>query len=155
MQAADAWPCTCSLKMDNILLDRPFTLGSSPWQGVAKVADLGLSRPVDAMTGLVQYSGGTLPYMAPELFDGSPASQAVDVYAFGMLMWELFHLQQAHGELPDAALIAAMAGGGLLPGCSSAVEPEYRAIMLACLESDPFQRPSVAVLQRAIEMLLL
>ena len=144
-----------SVKMDNILLDRPLTLGSSPWQGVAKVADLGLSTLVDAMTGLAHCTGGTTPYMAPELFDGSPASQAVDVYAFGMLMWELFHLQLAHGGLPDAVLKAAMAGGGLLPRCSSAVEPDYRAVMVACWESDPFQRPSMAVLERALEALML
>lgn len=139
-----------------MLLTAPLPLDGSRWQGVAKVADLGFSRPVDPLTGLVPMKdAGTLPYMAPELLDASPGfvTKAIDVYAFGMLMWELFHLRLAFEAVPDDVFRAAMAEGGLRPLCSAAMEPGYKAIMLACMETDPLARPSMAMLEHYLELL--
>ena len=35
-------------------------------------------------------TAGTPNYMAPELLGDAPFSKAVDVYAFGVVLWELF-----------------------------------------------------------------
>ena len=35
--------------------------------------------------------GGTLPYMAPELFSGAPADRKTDLYGLGALLWEAVH----------------------------------------------------------------
>jgi len=65
------------LKPDNVLL----TL-----QGIPKLADFGLAKVVRA--GLMNASGeplcGTPHFMAPELYNGAPASPATDVYALGV-----------------------------------------------------------------------
>ncbi|MFM7162902.1 MAG: serine/threonine-protein kinase, partial [Planctomycetaceae bacterium] len=65
------------LKPDNVLL----TL-----QGVPKIADFGLAKVVRA--GLMNASGeplcGTPHFMAPELYNGAPATPATDVYALGV-----------------------------------------------------------------------
>ena len=52
----------------------------------AVITDFGLARRVDATTGIV---GGTRDYMAPELFKGEKPSVASDIYALGVLLWEL------------------------------------------------------------------
>ena len=78
--------------------------------GVVKVTDFGLVRPVtldeetvkqnlaklsmsfdaDLAASVTQGSAaGTMPYMAPELWEGE-ASPAVDIYAFGVTLCELF-----------------------------------------------------------------
>lgn len=69
------------LKPDNVLMTH---------QGVPKVADFGLANRVrmdgaDAVSDLV----GTPAYMAPELFQGSPASPTSDVYALGVCYYEM------------------------------------------------------------------
>ena len=124
----------CSLKADNVLLDSCLSVCDTQWRGAAKIADLGLSTVVDPYTGLVaeKMSCGTLPYMAPELFQGGLVSQAIDAYAFGMLMWELFHQKQPHKAMSLLHVKAAMTFGSMLPRCSLAMEPEYKGIMLAC-----------------------
>ncbi len=38
-------------------------------------------------------TAGTPNYMAPELLEDRPFSKAVDVYAFGMVLWEMFARQ--------------------------------------------------------------
>ncbi len=53
-----------------------------------KVLDFGLSSTrTDVSDGGVS---GTLAYMAPELMQGAPASEQSDLYAVGMIAFELF-----------------------------------------------------------------
>ena len=69
------------LKPSNVMIDG---------RGRARIMDFGLS----ALAGDYAVAGGlvagTPAYMAPEQFDGAPPSFAADVYALGLIGWELF-----------------------------------------------------------------
>lgn len=62
------------LKSHNVLIDE---------RGEAKLCDFGLVNTREA-------TAGTPNYMAPELFQGKPFSAAVDVFAFGVLLNEMW-----------------------------------------------------------------
>ena len=62
------------LKPDNILLTH---------HGVPKIADFGLAKRVASEGETGYHLVGTPHFMAPELFDGCPATAASDVYALG------------------------------------------------------------------------
>ena len=69
----------CDLHSGNVLY------GDCP-----RIADFGLSKVANSSAGCMQKgSYGVIPYMAPELFRGQPHSKATDVYAFGIIMWEI------------------------------------------------------------------
>jgi predicted ATPase len=53
--------------------------------GVARVTDFGLSVPRDEARGTV----GTFAYLAPEVLVGKPASEPADLYAVGIIAYEL------------------------------------------------------------------
>lgn len=78
------------LKPDNIGFDV---------RGDVKLFDFGLSRevhPEDKMADdLYRLSGntGSLRYMAPEVAKEQPYNETVDVYSFGILMWQMFALE--------------------------------------------------------------
>ena len=79
------------LKPANVLVDK---------QGNVKVVDFGLSVARDqASEG---ETSGTLAYIAPEVVRGHPASEASDLYAIGVLAYELiigrhpFHLDNPY-----------------------------------------------------------
>src|SRR5205807_2344177 len=59
--------------------------------GRAKLMDFGISAKSDGphltQTGALI---GTLPYLAPEQIRGEKAGKSVDIYAFGILLFELF-----------------------------------------------------------------
>jgi serine/threonine protein kinase len=79
----------CDVKLDNVLLK------SSPAQPrgyIAKLGDFGLAKVLGAADATVNVCGaGTVNHLAPELFvAGSRVSPAVDAYAFGVLLWELY-----------------------------------------------------------------
>jgi formylglycine-generating enzyme required for sulfatase activity len=69
------------IKPGNLLLDG---------RGRVQVVDFGIAKAADS--GRATKTGtalGTLAYMAPELFDGAAASPQSDLYALGLVGWEL------------------------------------------------------------------
>ena len=54
--------------------------------GMARVTDFGLSVPRDEARGTV----GTFAYLAPEVLVGKPAGEPADLYAVGIIAYELF-----------------------------------------------------------------
>ncbi len=84
------------VKPENVLLDRPE--GST--DVVVKVSDFGIARLVDSprLTGTFNYIG-TPHYCAPEIANGASATPAVDVFAAGVMLYEL-----VAGSTPFAGL---------------------------------------------------
>jgi eukaryotic-like serine/threonine-protein kinase len=64
-------------------------------EGVAKLMDFGLAWALDAQIDPDDTFVGTLFYVAPEQAMGQPVTPAADLYALGVLLYEL-----ATGELP-------------------------------------------------------
>lgn len=67
------------LKTPNILLDK---------MNVARICDFGLSRTIEAHEKLTK-SVGTPQWMAPELVKNQDYNEKVDVYAYGVILWEI------------------------------------------------------------------
>jgi hypothetical protein len=83
---SEAWKSSCThhssrSAIEELLLN--FTLIGTLQQlsanGTVKIGDFGLSQRL----GEIKNIGGTLNYMAPEVFDGN-VSEKTDVYAFGL-----------------------------------------------------------------------
>src|SRR2546427_3127144 len=131
------------LKPSNIMIDG---------RGRAKITDFGLAVGVDDDKGGAEVSG-TPAYMAPEQLSGKGASIQSDIYALGLVLYEIFT-----GRKPfEAATLAdwrrrhsedqPTAPSTVTPGLDPAVE----RVILRCLEKDPKARPrSVAALAAAL-----
>ena len=119
--------------------------------GNLKLMDFGLTRPVSAETD--GRATGTPSYMAPEQVQGGPVDQRSDIYAIGLVLFELFT-----GSAPfslDTPVAVALKHVQDLPPNPQDMErsiPDHvsRAI-LRCLEKDPAKRfQSVDELQAAL-----
>ena len=59
---------------------------------------------------------GTYPYMAPELLNGTTYNREVDVYAFGVVMWECMTREEPfRGQNPFQIVAQLMNGRDVQP----------------------------------------
>ncbi|MCI22243.1 kinase family protein, partial [Trifolium medium] len=70
------------------------------------IGDLGLSK-VKQNTLVSGGVRGTLPWMAPELLSGKShmVSEKIDVYSFGIVMWELLTGDEPYADMHCASII--------------------------------------------------
>jgi serine/threonine protein phosphatase PrpC len=64
-----------------------------------RILDLGVALSAGIGNLPVMTNPGTPTYMAPELFDGSSASNASDIYAAGVVLYHLLTRRYPHGEI--------------------------------------------------------
>jgi hypothetical protein len=123
------------LKPANVLVDG---------RGHVKLADFGLAAAMEDVEDADARSG-TPAYMAPEQVVGHEVTVRSDVYALGLVLYELFTGQVARPARDLAE--AARRGGTPTPPASSHVpglDPAIDRAIERCLEADPALRPSTA-----------
>ncbi|CAL0325678.1 unnamed protein product [Lupinus luteus] len=126
------------LKSDNLLVNL-----RDPHRQICKVGDLGLSK-VKRQTLISGGVRGTLPWMAPELLNGSSSlvSEKVDVFSFGIVMWELLTGQEPYTDLHYGAIIGGIVSNTLRPPVPESCDQEWRLLMERCWSAEPSKRPS-------------
>lgn len=94
-----------------------------------QVCDFGISKMKDATAAAstTRLQPGTPAYMAPEQFEGVPVSEKVDVFAFGVLLWECMARQQPWKDLSAMQIIYAVG----LQVCACMQQPHCYSISLA------------------------
>jgi serine/threonine protein kinase len=97
-------------------------------EGVVKVVDFGIARIIDAAKTQTGVMLGTLSYMSPELVRGRRADQRCDVWALGVVMYELLTYRRPFdGENHAAVLMSILQQEPrpiqeFLPECPPALE---------------------------------
>ncbi|WP_051732207.1 Stk1 family PASTA domain-containing Ser/Thr kinase [Kitasatospora phosalacinea] len=121
--------------------------------GMVKVADFGLVRVLagtDSAATSATETGqllGTVSYLAPEQIRQEPTDQRVDVYAAGILLYEMLTGVKPHtGEHAAQVMYRHLHEDVPAPSLTApAVGPELDAIVAAATARDPQDRPWDAV----------
>jgi hypothetical protein len=125
----------CDVKPANLMVSRD--------SGILKVLDFGVAGKVE--TAGLDRSGmlmGTPNYMSPEQVVGQPADQRSDVFAVGLVLYELVSYRQAFtGDSQQAILLKVLHESpeplaSLVPG----LDPALPAIVNRALEKSPDAR---------------
>ena len=123
------------LKPANIMLDG---------RGQAVITDFGLAGIADDIRG-PEVRSGTPAYMAPEQLAGKEVSTLSDIYALGLVLYEVFTGKRAFAEKPAGS----RGSGDNTPSRPSSVvkdlDPIIEKVILRCLEEVPTSRPPNAL----------
>lgn len=123
------------IKPQNVLLDVE--------SGRALVTDFGIARTAEGgsltATGMVV---GTPAYLSPEQVTGEPSDHRADIYALGVMMYEMLAGQPPFtGATPTAVLMKRLGGAPPpLKGIRSEVPLALEELVDACLATDPNER---------------
>jgi serine/threonine protein kinase len=111
-----------------------------------KVVDFGISKAIGRETGepLTQPASvvGSLYHMAPEQMRGGPVDARTDVWALGLLLYEMLSGRKPFGNQAWPAVAAQVLSdaGPLLPMPIDGVSDELSAVVQKCLSRAPQQR---------------
>lgn len=142
------------LRSPNILVA---SLSDNDNEVAVKVADFGMS-----VIHSPELLGGDFNecWTAPEIFKGEKATLQVDVYSYGIILWELLQL-----GFPFAEFSSTFAGkprldfleaviGGLRPSIPSGCPKKYGNLINACWALSPHDRPTFAAIIDRLQIML-
>lgn len=143
----------CDLKSNNILVDLHYR---------TKICDFNMSRLLEECTGTASVSLQNPRWISPEVLDGEEYSKSSDVYAFGVIMWEVLT-----GRIPwletNFAEIVSLVRDGARPqipnfwdvqdgkGAELIAFEEYVQLMTECWAQNPYERPSFGDIIRELK----
>ena len=117
---------------------------------VAKLCDVGLARNAglgDASRAAMTAGCGTPQWMPPEVLQAEPYDAAADVYALGIVLWEVATRRCPYDDSPDLAGVALamrVVRDGLRPSIPEGSDRGLMGLAKACWASDAAARPSAA-----------
>ena len=124
------------LKPANIMLDG---------RGQVVITDFGLAGLADDIRGN-EIRSGTPAYMSPEQLSGKEVSPRSDIYALGLVLYEVFTGKRAFAEMLAGGVHTH---GSHTPSRPSSVvkdlDPIVEKVILRCLEAEPTARPATAL----------
>lgn len=129
------------LKPENILLPR------KPQGSLVKIVDFGIARVLDApRITTTRHVMGTPQYIAPEQARGEPVDWRADIYALGILLYEMLTgelpfagqdpdtLLRQHISAPPPPLVTRLRAARAIPG-------SLERLVMTCLAKDCLGRP--------------
>jgi len=130
-----------------------------------KVSDFGLSR----FTGQAQNQStlsklrGTYAYTAPEIYFGKAFTAKSDIFALGIILWEMAkrtmsgYYEQPYAEYThlvyDFQIIIQVAKSDLRPTIPENCPPHLVAVIKSCWNPDPDKRPDASQVLKAVTAL--
>ena len=125
------------LKPQNIMMNR---------RGEILILDFGLAAIADQLEGL-EARNGTPAYMSPEQLRGAEVTAKSDIYALGLVLYELFTGKRPYeaASVPQLIDQQEAAQPGSMSAIAADVDPSVERIIRRCLDPDPNKRPASAL----------
>jgi eukaryotic-like serine/threonine-protein kinase len=125
--------------------------------GRVVVVDFGLARgPVDSEVTQPGALVGSYAYLAPEHIRGEALTAAADVYALGLVLYEMLTARRPPGDEDRRPLAMRGESAELPPPSAYALDAprELDAVVLRCLRWKAHERPTIAEVKEALEACL-
>ena len=86
---------------------------------------------------------GSKRFMAPEVCNGLPYNEKVDVYSFAVVLWEICTLRKPFAGMSVADHYREVIVGGLRPPLDPRWPARLVNLLQECWHEDPDRRPSM------------
>ncbi|KAH9301727.1 hypothetical protein KI387_013310 [Taxus chinensis] len=129
------------LKSDNLLIATDKSI---------KIADFGVAR-IEVQTEGMTPETGTYRWMAPEMIQHRSYNYKVDVYSFGIVLWELITGMLPFQNMTAVQAAFAVVNRGVRPTIPQDCPTSLSEIMTRCWDANPDVRPSFSEVVRMLE----
>ncbi|XP_012445178.1 uncharacterized protein LOC105769237 isoform X2 [Gossypium raimondii] len=115
-----------------------------------KIADFGIACE-EAYCDLLADDPGTYRWMAPEMIKRKSYGRKVDVYSFGLMLWELVAGTIPYEDMNPIQAAFAVVNKNLRPVIPKDCPPAMRALIEQCWSLNPEKRPEFWQIVKVLE----
>ncbi|XP_043504154.1 mitogen-activated protein kinase kinase kinase 13 isoform X1 [Polistes fuscatus] len=108
---------------------------------VVKISDFGTSREWNEISTRMSFAG-TVAWMAPEIIRNEPCSEKVDIWSYGVVLWELLSGEVPYKDVDSSAIIWGVGNNSLHLPIPASCPEGYRLLVKQCWAAKPRNRPS-------------
>ncbi|XP_015121713.1 mitogen-activated protein kinase kinase kinase 13 isoform X1 [Diachasma alloeum] len=108
---------------------------------VVKISDFGTSREWNEISTRMSFAG-TVAWMAPEIIRNEPCSEKVDIWSYGVVLWELLSGEVPYKDVDSSAIIWGVGNNSLHLPIPASCPEGYKLLVQQCWAAKPRNRPS-------------
>ncbi|XP_062975761.1 mitogen-activated protein kinase kinase kinase 12 [Elgaria multicarinata webbii] len=111
------------------------------YDDVVKISDFGTSKELSDKSTKMSFAG-TVAWMAPEVIRNEPVSEKVDIWSFGVVLWELLTGEIPYKDVDSSAIIWGVGSNSLHLPVPTSCPDGFKILLRQCWNSKPRNRPS-------------
>jgi mitogen-activated protein kinase kinase kinase 13 len=108
---------------------------------ILKISDFGTCRTWGEQSTCMSFAG-TVAWMAPEVIRNEPCNEKVDIWSFGVLLWELLTCEVPYQNVDGSAIIWGVGSNSLHLPIPKTCPEGYKLLIKQCWAIKPRNRPS-------------
>uniref|UniRef100_A0A1A8FUE6 Mitogen-activated protein kinase kinase kinase 12 n=1 Tax=Nothobranchius korthausae TaxID=1143690 RepID=A0A1A8FUE6_9TELE len=120
------------LKSPNILIT---------YDEAVKISDFGTSKELSDKSTKMSFAG-TVAWMAPEVIRNEPVSEKVDIWSFGVVLWEMLTGEVPYKDVDSSAIIWGVGNNSLQLPVPDSCPDSFKLLLRQCWNCKPRNRPS-------------
>ncbi|GMT26307.1 hypothetical protein PFISCL1PPCAC_17604, partial [Pristionchus fissidentatus] len=132
------------LKSPNILVTEDAML---------RICDFGTSHQLNKMNSTQMSFCGTVSWIAPEMIKKEPCNEKVDVWSFGVVLWEMLTREQPYKNIDSMAIIWGVGSNQLALPIPPTAPEGLKLLMRQCWSLKPRNRPSFTNILQHLQIL--
>uniref|UniRef100_A0AAY4ASG8 Mitogen-activated protein kinase kinase kinase n=1 Tax=Denticeps clupeoides TaxID=299321 RepID=A0AAY4ASG8_9TELE len=106
-----------------------------------KISDFGTSKELSDKSTKMSFAG-TVAWMAPEVIRNEPVSEKVDIWSFGVVLWELLTGEIPYKDVDSSAIIWGVGSNSLHLPVPTTCPDGFKILMKQTWQGKPRNRPS-------------
>ena len=108
---------------------------------IMKISDFGTSQQWSEHSTKMSFAG-TVAWMAPEIIRNEPCNEKVDIWSFGVCLWELLNCEVPYKNVDSSAIIWGVGSNSLQLPIPSSCPEGFKLLIKQCWSAKPRNRPS-------------
>ncbi|KAJ8259360.1 hypothetical protein COCON_G00183720 [Conger conger] len=111
------------------------------YDDLVKISDFGTSKELSDKSTKMSFAG-TVAWMAPEVIRNEPVSEKVDIWSFGVVLWEMLTGEVPYKDVDSSAIIWGVGNNSLQLPVPESCPDGFKILLKQCWNCKPRNRPS-------------